>query len=181
MNQNWVLPPYYEVSFMLINNFKSSSNITDFIKKLETLNYGIKLTENNIISKIESYVNKADINIEFNIWINICGKKHSKIIFEYLSDEITQICFCFFEEDINKKELKKLKQFLKDLIIEFNGIVGMIGWETTCHMIFFDVKDAYPNKKYIINNIKNYTNNDIYKNNEKWLNGVEEIIWNENK
>ena len=181
MNQNWVLPPHYEVSFMLLNNFKNSSSITDFIKKLEKLKYGIKLSENNIINKIESYINKVNINAEFNIWINICGKKHSKIVFEYLSDEITQINFCFFEEEINKKAMKKLKQLLKDLINEFNGIVGMIGWETVCHMLFFDIKDGYPNKEYNVKNLKNYTNNDIYRDNEKWLNGVEEIIWSENK
>jgi len=174
---NWVLSPYYELSFVKFNDFNNVLCFTDFIKKLETLKYGIKLSENSIIGKIENYINKMNTKIEFNIWINIYGTKHSKIIFEYLSDEIIQICFCFFEEDINKKGMTKLKELLNDLMLEFNGIVGMVGYETVCNMIFFKTKKDYPNKEYTVKKLEYYTNEDIYKNNEKWLSGVELIIW----
>ena len=174
MSINWVLPPYYELSFVKLNDFNNVLCFTGFIKKLETLKYGIKLSENNIIYKIDEYINKVNTKIDLNIWINICGKRHSKIIFEYLSDEIVQICFCFFEEDINKKSMKEL---LNDLMVEFNGIVGMIGYETVCNMVFFKTKKDYPNKEYTVKNLEYYTDEDIYKDNEKWLNGVEIIMW----
>jgi hypothetical protein len=106
-------------------------------------------------------------------------KKHSIIRIEWLSDEIIQIDFCFSEEDVDKKVMKKLKQLLNDLIIQYNGIVGMVGWETVCNMMFFKTKETFPHKKYSIKNLIHYTNKDIYKNNGYWLNGVDEIIWNE--
>ncbi|MDR1105455.1 MAG: hypothetical protein LBL44_03775, partial [Treponema sp.] len=160
------------------NNFDNILSITEFIKKLETLKYKIELSDNNINGEIEKFINKTVINIELNIYINICGKRHSIIKIERLSDEITQIDFCFSEDEINGRHMKKLKRLLNDLVIEFNGIVGMIGWETVCNMIFFETENAYPHKDYTMGNLKYYTNKDINIDTEKWLNGVYEIIWN---
>jgi hypothetical protein len=182
MSIDWLQTPYYEVSFIKLNDFNNISSINGFIKKLQTLKYNIELSnDNNINSEIENYINRTSINIESDIYINICGKRHSIIKIERLSDEIAQIDFCFFEEEINEKEMKELKQLLNDLIIGFNGIVGMVGWETVCSMIFFKTEKDYPNKEYARRKLKHYTNSDIYRNNEKWLNGVDEIIWNEDK
>jgi hypothetical protein len=176
MGTNW-LPggPYCEVSLITINEFNTEFEMINCLEKLKSINYGIKIFENNIQNKIELYCNKTYDQIELDIFINTVKQQRSKIYIERLSDEIIEIDFCFLDDNLNNDHMKKLKQFLYDLILLFNGIVGMIGWETDCGLLFFDTNEAYPHKDY---SIKYYTNEDIYKNNQNWLNGVAEIIWN---
>jgi vacuolar-type H+-ATPase subunit F/Vma7 len=180
MNTNW-LPggPYCEVSFITLNEYNTELAINHCLEKLKSLNYNIEFIDNNIKNRIERYCNKINDSIELNMFINICGKRRSKAYIERLSDEIIEIDFCFLEEDMNKNKMKKLKSLLNDLIALFNGIVGMIGWEMDCGLVFFETNETYPHKDYSIKKMKHYTNEDIYINNQKWLNGVDEIIWND--
>ena len=178
MDINWLSGgPYYEVSIIIANKYKNETELNNLINNFNLLQYKIELFENNLGSKIWSFCNKDICQIDLNIFINICGNQRSKIYIEYLSDEIIQICFCFLEEKINKGKMNRLRNLLKDLLKLYNGIVGMIGWETVCNLALFDTKNAYPHKDYSIKRIKHLTNKDL-KNNQGWYNGIEEIIWN---
>jgi hypothetical protein len=75
MDINWLIAPFYEVSFIKTNDFYDTIKVNEFIKNLETLNYNIKLIENNIDVKINNLLNKDAIDIELKIYINMCGKK----------------------------------------------------------------------------------------------------------
>jgi hypothetical protein len=176
MNENWLFAPFCELSFIKLNDFNDILKVNNFIKKLETLNYDIKIAENNIDNKIINFLNGNSIEIDIDIYIY--GNKHSRIIIEYLSDELIQIDFCFSDGDVNEKDIVKFKLLLNELIVEYDGIVGMIGWETVSNMIFFKIKEDFPHKEYSIKNLIHYTNKNIYKNNKIRLAGVKEILWN---
>jgi hypothetical protein len=160
MNINYPTPPHYEVSLIKVNNFISFPIVYDAIKYLEKLDNNIVLLENDINNKINEFINN-NVCIEINILFNIDGIKKSIYKIEYLSEEIVQISLSFSEEDINENILIKLKYLLNDLLIHYNGIVGMIGWETVCSKVFFKTNEAYPHNEYSIKNIK------IIKNNNK--------------
>jgi hypothetical protein len=177
MDINW-LPggPYCEVSLISLNEFNTELELTNCLEKLKSTNYNIDIFENNIQNKIELYCNKTYDQIELNILVNIITQQHSKIYIERLSYEIVEIDFCFLDDNLNNNQRKELKKFLYDLIVLFNGIVGMIGCETDCGLLFFDTNETYPHKDYSMKRIKHYTNVDI-ENDKEWFNGVEEIIW----
>ena len=176
--ESWLNAPQYEVSFIKLNRETNSSQIFNLVNNFKKIKYNLKLMEDNIMDKIERYCNKIDYEIELNIHIDILGIKHSKINIQYLSEEITQIVFCFFEGEIHDNELSILKELLKDLILNNDGIVGMVGLETVCNMIFFKTHEAYPHKDYALKNIKYLINKNTYKNKKHWLNSVYKIIWN---
>jgi hypothetical protein len=177
MDINW-LPggPYYEVSFITLNKYTNETELNNFINKFNVLDYKIEIYENDLENKIKSFCNKSDIEIELNIYINICGNQRSKVYIEHLSDEIIQIDFCFLEEELNKGKMNRLKNLLNDLMELYNGIVGIIGCETDCSTVLFETKEPNPHKDYTIKKLKHYTNADI-ENDKEWFNGVEEIIW----
>ena len=177
MDINW-LPggPYYEVSFIVINKYAKETELNNLINKFNLLNYKIEMYENNLENKIETFCNKSNVQMELNVFINICGNQRAKIYIEYLSDEIIQIDFCFLEEKLNKGKMNRLRSLLNDLMKLYDGIVGIIGCEIDCSTALFETKETYPHKDYSIKNLKHYTNEDI-ENNTEWLNGIEEIIW----
>jgi hypothetical protein len=174
MDINW-LPggPYYEVSFILLNKCNNKTELINLIDKFSSLNYKIEIHDNNSLeNQIKSFFDKNVAQIELNIFINICGKRRSKIYIEQLSDEVMEIDFCFLEKELNKSKIDKLKYLLNASMGLYDGIVGMIGCETTCSMVLFGTKEPYPHKDYSIKKIKHFTNKDI-----KNINGVEKIIW----
>jgi hypothetical protein len=73
MDINW-LPggPYYEVSFITQNNYNNETELNNLIDKFFTLNYKIELYENDLKNKIKLFFNKINIQMELNIFINIC-------------------------------------------------------------------------------------------------------------
>ncbi|MDR2906077.1 MAG: hypothetical protein LBU73_09000 [Helicobacteraceae bacterium] len=171
---NWLLGgPYYEVSFLLLNQCDNEIGLISLIDKFGSLNYKIEIYDGNSLeNQIKSFFDKAVAKIELNVFINICGKQRSKIYIERLSDEILEIDFCFLEENVNKNKMKKLKYLLNDLMKLYDGIVGVIAVETDCSMIFFETKEPYPHKDYSLKKIKHFTNEEI-----KNMSGIEEIIW----
>jgi hypothetical protein len=177
MNINWLSGgPYYEVSFITLNKYTNETALNNLIDKLNTLNYKIEMYENNLENKVKSFCDKTNIQMELKIHINICGIQRSKIYIEYLSEEIIQIDFCFLEEKLNKEKKQRLEKLLNDLMKLYDGIVGIIGYETDCGTVLFETEELYPHEDYSIKNIKHYTNEDI-ENNKEWFNGVEKIIW----
>ena len=75
MDINW-LPggPYYEVSFIVINKYAKETELNNLINKFNLLNYKIEMYENNLENKIETFCNKSNVQMELNVFINICGK-----------------------------------------------------------------------------------------------------------
>jgi uncharacterized protein YutD len=176
MDTNWLSGgPYCEVSFIILNRYNDELKLNNLIERFSELQYKIEMKENELENKIRSFCNKENCNIELNIHINICGKQKSKIFIDYLSDEIMQIDYCFLEDKVDKARMKKLKNLLKDSMELFDGIVGMIGYETVCHLVLFETENTYPNKDYTIKKLKHCTTEYIEN-----LSGVVEIVWRKN-
>jgi hypothetical protein len=102
------------------------------------------------LKKFNTGLELANYLEKLNIFVNIIAQQRSKIYIERLSDEIVEIDFCFLDDNLNNNQRKELKKFLYDLIVLFNGIVGMIGCETDCRLLFFDTNETYPHKDYSI-------------------------------